>query len=184
MKVLCHSLRSIGWGRAATKPECHFFFSLLKCCSNSDLDGKSSRQLIAWLLVVWVAFLPTERNRRTPAWCPRGGALSFSEKVAMRCRLLTRHLGPLQSLSAPAIQALLMLCTRTHTRFVQEHESKMASWNPNCLVEYSKAHGNTILLLVLQFLLLALFRAARVSYMKSHYGWILFLLNCGVNQLG
>lgn len=155
MKVLCHSLRSIGWGRAATKPECHFFFSLLKCCSNSDLDGKSSRQLIAWLLVVWVAFLLT---------------LSFSEKVAMRCRLLTRHLGPLQSLSAPAIQALLMLCTRTHTRFVQEHESKMASWNPNCLVEYSKAHGNTILLLVLQFLLLALFRAARVSYMKSHYG--------------
>lgn len=169
MKVLCHSLQSIGWGRAATKPECHFFFSLLKCCSNSDLDGKSSRQLIAWLLVVWVAFLLT---------------LSFSEKVAMRCRLLTRHLGPLQSLSAPAIQALLMLCTRTHTRFVQEHESKMASWNPNCLVEYSKAHGNTILLLVLQFLLLALFRAARVSYMKSHYGWILFLLNCGVNQLG
>lgn len=155
MTVLCHSLRSIGWGRAATKPECHFFFSLLKCCSNSDLDGKSSRQLIAWLLVVWVAFLLT---------------LSFSEKVAMRCRLLTRHLGPLQSLSAPAIQALLMLCTRTHTRFVQEHESKMASWNPNCLVEYSKAHGNTILLLVLQFLLLALFRAARVSYMKSHYG--------------
>lgn len=155
MKVLCHSLQSIGWGRAATKPECHFFFSLLKCCSNSDLDGKSSRQLIAWLLVVWVAFLLT---------------LSFSEKVAMRCRLLTRHLGPLQSLSAPAIQALLMLCTRTHTRFVQEHESKMASWNPNCLVEYSKAHGNTILLLVLQFLLLALFRAARVSYMKSHYG--------------
>lgn len=155
MKVLCHSLRSIGWGRAATKPECHFFFSLLKCCSNSDLDGKSSRQLIAWLLVVWVAFLLT---------------LSFSEKVAMRCGLLTRHLGPLQSLSAPAIQALLMLCTRTHTRFVQEHESKMASWNPNCLVEYSKAHGNTILLLVLQFLLLALFRAARVSYMKSHYG--------------
>lgn len=155
MKVLCHSLRSIGWGRAATKPECHFFFSLLKCSSNSDLDGKSSRQLIAWLLVVWVAFLLT---------------LSFSEKVAMRCGLLTRHLGPLQSLSAPAIQALLMLCTRTHTRFVQEHESKMASWNPNCLVEYSKAHGNTILLLVLQFLLLALFRAARVSYMKSHYG--------------
>lgn len=155
MKVLCHSLQSIGWGRAATKPECHFFFSLLKCCSNSDLDGKSSRQLIAWLLVVWVAFLLT---------------LSFSEKVAMRCGLLTRHLGPLQSLSAPAIQALLMLCTRTHTRFVQEHESKMASWNPNCLVEYSKAHGNTILLLVLQFLLLALFRAARVSYMKSYYG--------------
>lgn len=82
---------------------------------------------------------------------------------------MTRLLSPLQSLYVPAIQALLMLCTRTHMRFVQDHESQMAHWNPDHLVEYSKAHGNVTLLLILKSLLLALFIAVRVSNMKSHH---------------
>lgn len=55
-------------------------------------------------------------------------------------------------------------------RFVQDHECKMASWNSDHFVEYSKAHGNVILLLILKSLLLVLFRAVRASNMKSHYG--------------
>ena len=83
---------------------------------------------------------------------------------------MTGLLSPLQSLYVPAIQALQMLCTRTHMRFVQDHESRMASWNPDRLVGYSKAHGNVILLLILKSLLLALFIAVRTSNMKSQYG--------------
>lgn len=55
-------------------------------------------------------------------------------------------------------------------RFVQDHECKMASWNSDHFVEYSKAHGNVILQLILKSQLLVLFRAVRVSNMKSHDG--------------
>lgn len=55
-------------------------------------------------------------------------------------------------------------------RFVQDHEYQMASWNSDHFVEYSKVHGNVILLLILKSLLLVLFRAVRVSNMKSRYG--------------
>lgn len=134
-------------------------------------------------VALWAAFSQLRRTEEIRPEVPMEGPLDFSEKASIKCGLMTGLLSPLQSLYVPAIQALLMLCTRTHMRFVQDCESKMASWNPDHLVEYSKAHGNTILLLILKSLLLALFIAARASNMKSHYGWILFLLNCGVNQV-
>lgn len=97
------------------------------------------------------------------------GPLDFSE-VSINCGHMTGLLSHLKSLYVPAIQALLILCTKTHTRFAQDHESKTSSWNPDHLAYYSKAHRNTILQLILKSLLLALVIAARASAMKSLYG--------------
>lgn len=72
-----------------------------------------------------------------------------------------------------------MLRTRTHARFARDHESKTGSWSPDRLVQYTKAHGNVILLLMLRSPLLAHVIAARASDVKSLYGWGLVLLNCG-----
>lgn len=177
-----------GCRRAATKKRnIWFFLQLLKWWSNSghaDIDGKMSRQLVAWCGWNCGQLFPHLRGtEEILPEVPMEKSLDISEKVFINCGLMTRLLSPLQRFYVPAIQALLMLCTRTHMRFVQDRECKTASWNSDHFVEYSKAHGNVILLLILKSLLLVLFRAARASNMKSHYGWILFLLTWGVNQV-
>lgn len=130
-----------------------------------------SRQLVAWCGWNCGQLFPHLRGTEEILLeVPMERSLDISEKVFINCGLMTRLLSPLQRFYVPAIQALLMLCTRTHMRFVQDRECKMASWNSDHFVEYSKAHGNVILLLILKSLLLVLFRAARASNMKSHYG--------------
>ena len=122
------------------------------------------------------SFFPLERNRRNPAWSPNGeGHWTFQTKWA-RDRAIEPLAEPLRTSYSGFANVMHQdsyeVCSRPWRQ-----NGQLESWSLGGI------HGNTTLLLILQSLLLALFIAVRESNMKSHYGWIVFLLTCGVNQV-
>lgn len=120
-------------------------------------------------MALWSAFSHLRGTEAIPPVVPMEQPLNFSE-VSVKCGLVTQLLSRLQEPSCTSYSGFAKFMHQVCTRFAQDHGSKMASRNPDHLVEYSKAHGNVILLPILNSLLLALFIAVRASNMKSHHG--------------